>query len=269
MSDMQIPFAKYHGTGNDFVLIDGRMLTGHLNAKQIEAICHRHLGIGADGLIIVRVSPDPQIDYVMEYFNADGYEGSMCGNGARCAFRFAQRIGLAWNEARFTAYDGIHDARTWNGDISISMQDVDRLDQRSDDTFVIDTGSPHIIRFVADMGQVDVFQEGRAIRNRPEFAPKGINANFAQSLDQGVRIRTYERGVEDITMSCGTGVTAVALAYAFKNNLTTGPVDVVADGGRLKVEFNRKGEGFSSIRLIGPVVHVFDGSIDTDKLEYV
>ena len=264
---MHLPFSKYHGTGNDFILVDGRLLSKPLDSGLIALLCHRHMGIGADGLIIVKPSADLQVDYIMEYFNADGKEGSMCGNGARCAFQFAQRIGLAWTKANFLAYDGRHEAQSEEGNVSISMRDVSGIEQRSENTFILDTGSPHFVRFVDDVGSVDVFPTGREIRFSEEFNEKGINVNFAQSLHDAVRVRTYERGVEDITMSCGTGVAAVALAFALKNHLTKGPLDVIADGGRLVVNFEREGQNFVEISLKGPVVHVFDGSVETDHVE--
>jgi diaminopimelate epimerase len=263
---MRLHFSKYHGTGNDFIIIDGRQKTAPLGEELIARICHRHFGIGADGLIEVQSSEDGQCDYVMDYFNADGRIGSMCGNGARCAFHFAQGIGLAGMQATFQAYDGLHSAQTAGSNISVSLKDVGEITRVSPEKYALNTGSPHYVEFVKDLSSMDLFQEGRRIRHSPAYAGNGINVNFAEVRKEAIRVCTYERGVEDITMSCGTGVTAVALAFAESKGLSKGPVQVLTDGGPLEVDFVKVGSLYSQIRLVGPVVHVFDAVIDTDVL---
>ena len=257
---MTISFSKYHGTGNDFVLIDGRQLTEQPGEKRIAHLCHRYFGIGADGVIIVSPSQVPDVDYDMEYYNSDGRVGSMCGNGARCAFHFAQRLKLAGTKADFSAYDGIHTAEALEeGQFSVTMKDVDTVESRSEDIYILDTGSPHYVHFVSKIDSIDVRKQGRDIRFSPEFFDMGINVNFAQIIDDSIRVRTYERGVEEITLSCGTGVTAVVLAFARKKGLHEGPVRILTDGGNLSVNFLHKDGKFTKIKLVGPVVRVFDG----------
>jgi len=261
---MQIPFVKYQGTGNDFILADGRHIGGPLIQEDVARWCDRHFGIGADGLMVIYPAKDSSHDYIMDYYNADGRLGSMCGNGARCAFRFAQNAGLAGMSATFIAFDGSHHAEeSQNGEVSVSLRDVQTIERRPDDIYVLNTGSPHYVRFVSNIESVDVLREGRSVRNSTEFASKGVNVNFAEIQNAGIRVRTYERGVEDITLSCGTGVTAVALAYAAKQNLTNGPVQILADGGKLLVDFVRNEATFTNIRLYGPATKVFEGTMHT------
>jgi diaminopimelate epimerase len=264
---MRLQFSKYHGAGNDFIIIDGRTVTQELSAEQVLLLCHRHYGIGADGLIILFPGNDAQTGYRMQYFNADGREGSMCGNGARCAYAFAITVKLAEGPTRFIAYDGVHDARsTEEGLVTISMGDVSDIRRISKHSYVLDTGSPHVVRFVEDLGQVNAFEEGRSVRNSPEFARYGINVNFVQVVgESALRIRTYERGVENLTLACGTGVTAAALAYAEQQGLTSGIIAVHADGGELSVSFKRSAGKVTEIFLTGPVQHVFDGVVDVDS----
>lgn len=259
---MRIPFSKYHGSGNDFILVDGRLLPADPSQDVIARWCDRHFGIGADGLIIVRPADQEDLDYIMVYFNADGGLASMCGNGARCAFVFARSIGLCRDEATFEAYDGLHSASFSNGEVTISMRDVSEVETKPSEVFVLDTGSPHYVHFVKDVEAIDVFNEGRAIRNSPAYAAKGINVNFAEEEDHSIRMRTYERGVEDITLSCGTGVTATALAYAKRKGLSKGPLNIQTDGGQLSVDFEKTEKGYMNIRLTGPVQFVFSGEIE-------
>lgn len=258
---MAIRFSKYHGTGNDFILVDGRTLRQPLSEGDIAGLCHRRFGVGADGLIVLDTAEGA--DYVMQYFNADGRLSSMCGNGARCAFLFARTTGLAADRADFLAYDGVHSAQYLGEDrVRISMRDVPDVMQRPGDVFVLDTGSPHYVQFVSDLDAIDARVLGKAVRNSPEFVRDGINVNFAQQSDNHVRVRTYERGVEDLTLSCGTGVTAVALASALRNALMRGPVHIETDGGKLTVDFTHDGSGFTEIFLAGPGMHVFDGAVE-------
>ena len=261
---MRLEFVKYHGAGNDFILMDGRNIKTELSTENIARLCHRHFGIGADGLILLYPENADGIDYRMLYYNADGRESSMCGNGARCAFEYAVGLGLCGDEGRFIAYDGPHQGKfETSGDVTISMGDVAGIRRTGKNTYVLNTGSPHLVRFVADIETIDVFGEGRLVRNSAEFVREGINVNFVEILpDHALRIRTYERGVEDITLACGTGVTAAALAFADRQGLAHAQVPVIADGGRLSVRFQRLDGRFAHVFLTGPVQRVFTGYTD-------
>ena len=257
---MSIPFTKYHGTGNDFIMVD--QTVHHWiqpdNRSLVARMCDRHFGIGADGLILIQSTGEA--DFQMIYFNADGGVGTLCGNGSRCAVHFARTLGVAFTRHQFLAADGIHafsqDERDW---IGIHM--ADPLIQSSTlETYLIDTGSPHFIRFMDELTTIDVVQEGRAIRNRPEF-PQGINVNFVQWADGRLRVKTYERGVEDMTLSCGTGATASSIALALKNQYRgeqSIPVDV--PGGSLEIRFREQHATFTEVWLWGPATPVFTGS---------
>ena len=253
-------FFKYQGTGNDFVMIDDRSEAFPVtNQALIEHLCHRRFGIGADGLILLR--NDADYDFQMVYFNADGAEGSMCGNGGRCIVRFAHDLGLFESETRFRAVDGEHIAVVCEEDIFLKMSTVTCIEERDGLTF-LDTGSPHVVRFVDDLESLDVVAEGRAIRYSSTFEPSGTNVNFAQVLDDNTLfVRTYERGVEDETYSCGTGVTAVALV-AHQQRSMNDPVFIQTIGGNLRVSFNALPDGsFDNIYLIGPAKRAFTGTI--------
>ncbi|QMW06117.1 diaminopimelate epimerase [Spirosoma foliorum] len=257
---MTLEFFKYQGTGNDFVLIDDRNETFPASDQAlVERLCDRRFGIGADGLILLR--NDPQYHFRMVYFNADGAEGSMCGNGGRCIVRFAHDLGLFERETRFLAVDGEHIAFVTEETVSLKMSDVTGIDNRGGLTF-LNTGSPHVVQFVDDLESLDVVKEGRAIRYDARFQPGGTNVNFVQPIDGGTLfVRTYERGVEDETYSCGTGVTAVALVAHQQLNMPD-PVLIKTLGGNLRVSFNAKTqEQFDSIHLIGPAKRVFAGTI--------
>ena len=262
---MTLNFAKYQGTGNDFVLIDDRANPGRAetfpasNQALVERLCHRRFGIGADGLILLR--NDPDYDFRMVYFNADGAEGSMCGNGGRCIVRFAHDLGLFESETRFLAVDGEHIAVVCEEDIFLKMSNVLGIEERDGLTF-LDTGSPHVVQFVDDLESLDVVAEGRAIRYSSAFQPGGTNVNFAQVIDGNTLfVRTYERGVEDETYSCGTGVTAVALV-AHQQLAMPDPVFIRTLGGNLRVSFNaHPNSQFDNIYLIGPAKRVFAGTI--------
>ncbi len=256
-------FFKYHGTGNDFVLIDDRAETFPVTDQpQIERLCHRRFGIGADGLILLQTTPDAErspADFRMVYFNADGRQSTMCGNGGRCIVRFAHDLGLIQDETRFLAIDGLHTATVKQALITLDMNDVGTI-QAIDDLFFLNTGSPHVVKFVADVQAVDVVTEGRALRHDNRFGSGGTNVNFIQQLDkQTVAVRTYERGVEDETYSCGTGVTAAVLVANQQVGLI-GPIAVQTPGGQLQVAFAAKPNGsFHQIQLTGPAVRVFEG----------
>jgi diaminopimelate epimerase len=250
-------FYKYHGTGNDFILVDNRSGKVSLTTEQVAHLCHRRFGVGADGLMLLDHAAG--YDFRMVYYNSDGRESSMCGNGGRCITAFAKSLGLITNKANFLAIDGPHTA-TINDDglISLHMQDVHEMAIEEFHS-ILNTGSPHYVQWVTDVKGMDVFNEGRKIRNRPEFQLNGINVNFVQLIDGRLSVRTYERGVEDETMSCGTGVTAAAIAATAK---FTGTEDTLIDtpGGQLRVSFTKDTPlTAKDIILTGPAEFVFKG----------
>lgn len=256
---MAISFYKYQGTGNDFVMIDNRKLTFPADDEAlVKQLCDRRMGIGADGLILLQDHPD--YDFEMVYFNADGRLGSMCGNGARCTVRFAKQLGVIEDVACFLAADGEHQASIERDEIHLKMNDVQGVEKIGED-YYLNTGSPHYIRFVDDVENLDVYTEGRAIRYNDRFKAVGTNVNFVQRLGENeIFVRTYERGVEDETLSCGTGVTAAALVAGIKGMQS--PLKVKVLGGELQVAFERNSDGsFKYIYLIGPARLVFTGSI--------
>jgi diaminopimelate epimerase len=255
---MNIHFFKYHGAGNDFVIIDNRDMTFDAdNFSLIEKICHRRFGIGADGLMLLQ--EHPRFDFEMRYFNSDGHEASMCGNGGRCIVAFANKLKIIGKKTTFLAVDGEHRAILENdGEVSLRMGDVGSFEVNGDE-YVLDTGSPHFVRFVETLEGLDVFQEGRAIRTNDRFRENGINVNFAQLRDGALTVYTYERGVEAETLACGTGITASALCAALRMGITTGSFRVNAKGGLLSVSFEKSEEGFSNVWLKGPVAYVFEG----------
>lgn len=256
---MILSFTKYHGTGNDFIMIDStKNADFSLSNEQISFLCDRRFGIGADGVIII--FRHKEYDFEMRYHNADG-SMSFCGNGARCAVKFAQSLALFDSTARFIAIDGEHLA-TLDGDlISLKMNDVKNY-SLNEDHYVIDTGSPHYIQFTKDLAKEDIVKFGKEVRYSPTYKTVGINVNLVEvSSDNKLKMLTYERGVEDETYSCGTGATAVALAYGDTMNLTKINVDIQVKGGMLKVKALRKGKDFEAIYLIGPAVAVFQGEI--------
>ncbi len=260
-----IPFIKYHGAGNDFILIDDRDgAWGHrMNEGWIAHVCHRRFGIGADGLILLQKGTDGA-DFFMKYYNSDGKTSTFCGNGGRCIVSFAAHLGIHSGTCRFLGTDGWHSGVISNdGLIYLTMADVKEITRIGDHTYVLNTGSPHYVTFGNNVELVDVPQEGRSIRNSPAFEQEGINVNFVEQLGPfEIGIRTYERGVEDETMACGTGIVAASIAHAFDTNSSSGKVNVHAVGGNLAVEFVREGPmSFSNVRLIGPAVEVFRGEI--------
>lgn len=259
---MKIEFFKYQGTGNDFVILDNRdNKYDGLTTKQVNHICDRRFGIGADGLMLL--TKKDGYDFEMVYFNADGNQSSMCGNGGRCLVKFAYHMGIHKTEYRFIAIDGEHiaDIGTDNT-VRLKMVDVNKVEQHS--TYaVLNTGSPHFIKFSNNVKDIDVHETGREIRYSKDFKEQGINVNFVESLDEdSIFVRTYERGVEDETMSCGTGVTAAALVSAH-NEKGFNRVEVKTPGGRLSVEFDKLDEDhFENIWLCGPAEFVFKGEVE-------
>ncbi|MEP6615685.1 MAG: diaminopimelate epimerase [Ginsengibacter sp.] len=258
---MKIEFFKYQGTGNDFIILDNRQnQVPELNSKEVNTLCDRRFGVGADGLLLLNTIDG--FDFGMKYYNADGNEGSMCGNGARCIIKFAERSGIHKNIYHFLAADGPHEGEIeLNGMVRLKMKDVNKVEVHSNH-FILNTGSPHYIKSVSDIMQLDVKNSGHSIRYSKEFAKDGINVNFVQSLDDdAIYVRTYERGVEDETLSCGTGVTASALISAHNDN-GFNRVEVTTPGGSLSVEFDKLNEDhFENIWLSGPVEFVYKGEI--------
>ncbi|MEO6894509.1 MAG: diaminopimelate epimerase [Ginsengibacter sp.] len=259
---MKIKFYKYQGVGNDFILIDNReKIALELTAQHIQKMCDRHFGIGADGLMLMNEKEG--FDFEMIYFNADGKEGSMCGNGGRCIVQFAFNKGIKKNKYTFLATDGVHKAKIdLDKKVSLEMKDVSDV-EFSLDHYVLNTGSPHYVKFVSIADEINVVAEGRKIRNSKEFAEKGINVNFVQTVDDDhIYVRTYERGVENETLSCGTGVTASALMAAHNEN-GFNHVDVKTKGGNLSVEFDKISDSeFKNIWLSGPATFVFSGEYE-------
>lgn len=260
---MKIEFYKYEGAGNDFIMIDNRDLGFVPEAKIINRLCDRHFGIGADGLILLE--NDTEVDFSMRYFNADGNEGSMCGNGGRCIAWFAKNSGIDKSEFVFNAIDGLHSAAIIqeamvDSIIKLKMIDVDDV-LKMDGNHFVDTGSPHLLIDVNDVEDIDVFNEGRKIRNGPSFNEDGVNVNFVQIKNNLIKIRTYERGVENETLACGTGSVAAALVSMFVDKTLESPINIKARGGDLKVYAKRTKNGFSDIWLEGPAKSVFKGEI--------
>ena len=260
---MKISFEKYQGTGNDFVIIDNRKKEyASLTASHIRHICDRRFGIGGDGLMLLNEKAG--YDFEMKYYNADGREGSMCGNGGRCLVKFAYELGIHKTVYHFIAADGPHEAEIdTDGIVSLKMQDVNRVSKFHGD-YLLNTGSPHYVRMVGDVMNVDVFKKGRDIRYSKDFEQDGVNVNFVEQLpdEDKILVRTYERGVEDETWSCGTGVTAAAL-ICYHNENGFNDVGVKTLGGTLTVEFDRIDDNhYTNIWLSGPAERVFDGAIE-------
>jgi diaminopimelate epimerase len=257
---MNLHFYKYQGTGNDFILFDNRNGNIHLNRTQIALLCDRRFGIGADGLMLLELADG--YNFKMVYYNADGNESTMCGNGGRCIFAFAKQLGIINNTATFIAIDGAHHAEiNSNGVINLKMQDVSNIVSDNYHT-ELNTGSPHYVTFVDDVHHTDVVHTGREIRNRNQYQPNGINVNFVQKTDDGIWGRTYERGVEDETLSCGTGVTAAAIA-ASGSNLGSFSTAIHTLGGNLQVHFVKDTVASAKeVVLSGPANFVFEGDIN-------
>lgn len=257
---IKIPFSKYQGAGNDFILIDLRTTSlGSISRNKIKYMCDRRFGIGADGLILLKDSIN--FDFEMQYFNSDGLEGSMCGNGGRCAVAFARDLGIIERKTVFLAVDGYHQAHIDGNKICLKMIDVERV-QRTGEDYVLDTGSPHYIKEVSNVKEIDVFRSGQNIRYSKEYVDRGINVNFVEPISTGYKVRTYERGVEDETLACGTGATAVAIAMAYKNGYE-GAIETLiqVEGGELKIKFTAESERFYDVWLEGPANLVFKGEI--------
>ena len=258
---MHTKFYKYHGTGNDFIIIDNRDL--HFDSKNqnmIAKMCHRRFGIGADGLILLE--NDIDTDFKMVYFNADGKESTMCGNGGRCIVAFAKKIEIITNKTSFIAIDGLHHAEiNDNFEVNLQMKNVDEI-ENIDNDFVLDTGSPHYVKFVEKL-PIEFVEEAKTIRNNSRFKNEGINVNFIEKItDNKVNIRTFERGVEDETYACGTGCVAAALSLMkLKNNEQK--IHLITKGGNISVSANKNNSGFENIWLFGPTKFVFEANYNS------
>lgn len=254
-----IHFYKYHGAGNDFILIDDRNNSfASDNHTLIEKMCDRHFGIGADGLMLLR--NHSELDFEMVYYNADGKQSSMCGNGGRCIVSFAHSLGVINKSTRFLAIDGAHEAIVHSANaISLEMIDVTAIEDLSKTSCLLDTGSPHYIELRSNIASIDLVQEARKIRYSDRFREKGVNVNFVELKDGIVYIRTYERGVEDETLACGTGVTAAAIAMNHWK-MVGNEVKVKAIGGDLEVRFDHIESLYTKVWKKGPVKSVFEGN---------
>ena len=261
---MQLSFYKYQGAGNDFIIVDAWDAIPVLSTKQIQFLCDRKFGAGADGLMMIQKTKDA--DFEMKYYNSDGLPGSMCGNGGRCLVQFAFSKKYISQQTKFIAIDGFHEATilTNNNWISLHMSDVDVVQSRDKSDCFVDTGSPHVVRWIDNPDTVDVISEGRFIRNGIDFKQHGTNVNFVKVNPDSLFVRTYERGVEDETLSCGTGVTASVIAAAFTgkiDKLKTG-IEVQTKGGTLFVRYKFTENKFTDVWLEGPAEFVYKGTIE-------
>ncbi|WP_203293080.1 diaminopimelate epimerase [Luteirhabdus pelagi] len=254
---MAIPFYKYQGTGNDFIIIDNRQSIFSKNdTKLIAKMCDRNFGIGADGLILLE--EHNTANFTMVYFNSDGKESSMCGNGGRCLVHVAHFLGVIEGEAEFEAIDGMHTATVSDGQIRLKMNDVTEVNVFEKHVF-LNTGSPHHVQMVNEIEDLDVKLQGKRLRYGL-YGETGANINFVKQVDEETfQVRTYERGVENETLSCGTGVTAVAIAMAELGKSNTTSITLKTPGGDLQVHFDKTNEGYSDIFLEGPAEQVFKG----------
>ena len=261
ISKMELTFYKYQGTGNDFVMIDNRQATFPVtNVKLIESLCDRRFGIGADGLILLE--NDTQADFKMVYFNSDGNQSTMCGNGGRCIVAFAKKLKIIDNQAAFNAIDGLHHATiSVDETVSLQMKNVETINVTPKYVF-LDTGSPHHVEMVSDLKNFDIKQNGAEIRYSTLYEKSGSNVNFVEQINENTfAIRTYERGVEDETLSCGTGATAVAIAMKKIGKTDSNDININVQGGNLSVSFTPMDTIFTNVFLKGPAKFVFEGVI--------
>ena len=256
---MLIPFNKYHGTGNDFIMIDNRKLNLQLTQNQVSQLCNRKFGIGGDGLILLQVKNEV---VEMVYYNSDGAPSSMCGNGGRCFVVYCQKLNVLSDHGEFLAVDGTHPFNMANGLVSLKMGNVSVIETIADDVFM-DTGSPHYVTIVEDVLEIDLMKDARKVRYNDRFSSEGTNVNFVEMMDGVMHIRTYERGVEDETLSCGTGATACAIAMHYLGHISELEVPVKVLGGKLSVSFEPNADGsYSNIWLTGPTASVFEGKTE-------
>jgi diaminopimelate epimerase len=257
---MGLTFYKFQGTGNDFVMVDNRQnIFDRQNTKLIAFLCDRRFGIGADGLILLE--NEEGLDFKMVYFNSDGNESTMCGNGGRCLVAFSKYLNIIKDSATFNATDGLHKATITDGLVSLQMKDVSEVKEKPNATF-LDTGSPHHVQIVSNLKNFEVKKEGARLRYSV-YGERGSNINFVEQVDAtNFEVRTYERGVEDETLSCGTGVTAVAIAMHKTGKTSENEISIKALGGDLTIKFDVKDGTYSNVFLTGPAEFVFKGEID-------
>ncbi len=266
---MNIEFYKYHGTGNSFILIDNRSGDVNLDAEKIRFLCDKNFGIGSDGLIFM--NSHSQYDFEMKFYNPDGSEATFCGNGGRCVVAFAKYLKIIDNKTLFWAKDGLHEAYFRGDDVVLKMIDVEDI-RAFDDLFYVNTGTHHAVKFVDDVAAVEIMDIAPPIRYSKEFEPHGTNVNFVQKCENSIKVRTYEKGVEQETLSCGTGVVASALVYSFvadanrnfTEKIVQKSVKVEASGGDLTISFERTDKGFQNIFLQGNAVQIFKGSLSVE-----
>ncbi|MCK5169900.1 MAG: diaminopimelate epimerase [Bacteroidales bacterium] len=258
---MMLNFYKYQGTGNDFIIIDNRTNPVSLSKEQINTLCDRKFGIGADGLMFLE--NHNELDFNMRYFNSDGNESTICGNGGRCLVAFAKSLNIIDKSTIFNSIDGKHKAKINSDDtISLEMQNIDKVNLVNMNYF-LSTGSPHYVTFKENIKDIDVFNRGKEIRNSAEFSPEGTNVNFVEFVNDKIYVRTYERGVENETLSCGTGVTASAICASLHKKTDKSSYNIVTNGGNLNVSFQKHNNNtFTDIWLTGPAKFVFKGEID-------
>jgi len=258
---MNINFQKYHGTGNDFVMIDNRSLFfDPTNQSLISQLCDRHFGIGADGLILLELSE--KHDFYMRYFNADGLEGSMCGNGGRCTVHFAKSLGIIADKTTFKAFDGLHYAEIENDEVSLKMGNVSKIEIHQSHSF-INTGSPHHVEIVTNLASYPVYEIGKQKRFGAPYFESGSNINFIEAIDDNTyKMRTYERGVENETLSCGTGATAAAIAMYEIGKSKSTKITIEVLGGVLEISFDKKGSVYENVYLKGKATFVFKGTYE-------
>lgn len=254
---MEFTFYKYHGTGNDFVIIDNReAFFPKENTALVAKICDRRFGVGADGLLLLE--NHHSADFRMVYYNSDGNLSTLCGNGGRCIVHFAQFLGVISQNTVFEAVDGLHEARVENDWVSLKMNIIENV-KSSENYVFLNTGSPHHVEMVSDLESYDVFSKGRKIRNEV-YGKEGANVNFVEQVESDIfSVRTYERGVEDETLSCGTGVTAVAIAMFERGKTTENKITLNTPGGQLQVRFEKASSGYKNVYLEGPATQVFKG----------
>lgn len=260
-SEMTIHFYKYQGVGNDFIILDNRSgQYSDLTTAQINFLCNRRFGIGADGVMTFNLHPEAAFE--MKYYNADGKEGSLCGNGGRCIIAFARKLDLIKDKVTFLATDGLHEGiLKVDGWVELKMNDVTHI-ERGYDFAILDTGSPHYVKYTDRLEELDVVGKGKAVRFNDRFSAEGINVNFVEYGSDALHIRTYERGVEDETQACGTGVTAAAIVVAGNQNMAY-TIPVKARGGDLVVRYHKKDDQhYEDIWLCGPAKFVFEGEVE-------
>ncbi|MFZ1686773.1 MAG: diaminopimelate epimerase [Flavobacteriales bacterium] len=261
VGEQRLAFSKWEGTGNDFIVVDDRLGTFPVHdIPFVRQLCDRHFGVGSDGMILLQLSKQAGTDYHMEFFNPDGSK-SFCGNGSRCAFAFQSMLLHTKTPVQFSAIDGVHSASWQQDDVAIGMRDVGSVEHIDVNTDFIHTGSPHLLCWVDDPEAIDIVQAAHVHRYGARFRTEGVNVNFLRWASGCIEMRTYERGVEAETLSCGTGVTAAALG-AMALGHVSGICQVRTRGGDLRVEATKVGEGFTGISLIGPVRHVFNGEVN-------